>query len=40
MHGGECDIQIWWTEVKNVARGHSHTNNHASSILLYDQPLA
>ena len=21
MHGSECDIQIWWTEVENVSRG-------------------
>jgi len=23
MYGSECDIQIWWTEVENVARGCS-----------------
>jgi len=40
MQGSECDIQIWWIEVENVTRGRSRTNNRASSVLLYNQPLA
>jgi len=36
MHGSECDIDIWWPSVENVALGRDR----ASSVLSYGQPLA
>jgi len=50
-HGSECDIQIWWTAVENVTARMRHsqprfvvfehrTNDRASPVLSYDQPLA
>ena len=39
MHSSECDIQIWRTEVEMSHKG-ARTNNRASYVLSYDQPLA
>ena len=39
MHGSECELKYDEPEVENVTRVR-RTNDRASSVLSYDQPLA